>query len=79
MRRKLGYAKWRVGEAGKTVLYRTTTPWGQTFVRRFWDDQADMIHDQWGNADHDHQVLSRLLTAFSPRSILDVGFSVTPM
>lgn len=73
LRKSLGVAKWRLTEIYKKLSYRLTVPWSKDFVRNFWNDQAEMIHDRYGHLDHDHQVLCHLFETYQPGSILDVG------
>jgi ubiquinone/menaquinone biosynthesis C-methylase UbiE len=58
---------------GQTLIYGKLTPWSRRFVKNVWDSQADMIHQQWGNDEHDYEVLSRMLTTYHVQSVLDIG------
>lgn len=69
----LGYHKWRLGQLGRQVAYRLPLPGSKRFIRSLWDDQAEQIHQQWGELEHDYTILSKLLRDQKPRSILDVG------
>lgn len=77
LRHWLGTKKYEMGQAMRALAYRTPTPWGKRVVANFWEEQATIIHEQWGNDRHDHQVLERIFADFrnpaKPFSILDVG------
>jgi SAM-dependent methyltransferase len=77
MRHWLGTKKYQMGQAVRALAYRTPTPWGQRVVANFWEEQAIVIHQQWGEDTHDFAVLSALFQQYgshdAPLSILDVG------
>jgi ubiquinone/menaquinone biosynthesis C-methylase UbiE len=73
LKRWAGYTKWWTGQAVRAVVYRLPTPWSQRTVSEVWENWANMIHERWGNVEHDYEILSRLFTTYEPQSILDVG------
>lgn len=72
-RRWLSYHRWRLGQASRQLAYRLPLPGSRRFIHMLWEDQAEMIHEQWGALEHDYAVLGSLLTRYQPQSILDVG------
>jgi len=76
MRHWLGTKKYQVGQAVRALAYRTSTPWGHRVVSSFWEEQATIIHEQWGEDTHDFALLSTLFRKYAldrPLSVLDVG------
>lgn len=77
LRHWIGTKKYEVGQAMRALAYRTATPWGKRIVADFWEEQATIIHEQWGADRHDFEVLGHLFKAHlatdRPRSLLDVG------
>ena len=77
MRHWLGAKKYQVGQTIRALAYRTPTPWGRSVVTSFWEEQATIIHQQWGEDTHDFALLATLFRKYAtpdvPLSILDVG------
>ncbi|MEZ4622850.1 MAG: class I SAM-dependent methyltransferase [Caldilineaceae bacterium] len=77
LRHWLGAKKYRMGQAIRALAYRTPTPVGRAVVNRFWEEQAAIIHKQWGEENHDFAVLETIFAAYAeeyqPLSVLDVG------
>ncbi|MFZ4661234.1 MAG: class I SAM-dependent methyltransferase [Caldilineaceae bacterium] len=73
LRHWLGAKKYQLGQTLRGLAYRTGTPWGRQVVNDFWEEQAMPIHEQWGNDQHDFQVLSKLFRQYQPKRLLDVG------
>lgn len=73
LRHWLGAKKYQLGQTLRALAYRTGTPWGRQVVNDFWEEQAVPIHEQWGNEQHDFQVLSKLFRRYEPKRLLDVG------
>lgn len=73
IRRWLGAARFRARELARALWYRLPIGASRRYVRDLWDSQAEMIHETWGNDDHDFAVLGRLIAAHQVRSVLDVG------
>lgn len=77
LRHWLGTKKYEMGQAMRALAYRTPTPWGKRVVADFWEEQASIIHEQWGADRHDFAVLQTILArygaAHQPVSVLDVG------
>lgn len=77
MRHWLGAKKYQMGQAVRALAYRTPTPWGHRVVTSFWEEQATLIHEQWGEETHDFALLTSLFHKYAmpsaPLSILDVG------
>lgn len=73
LHRWLGYARWRSGQVGRWLAYRLPLPGSQRYIRRLWEQQATYIHTQWGEAEHDYALLSRLLDRYQPQALIDVG------
>lgn len=77
LRHWLGTKKYEMGQAMRALAYRTPTPWGKRVVADFWEEQATIIHEQWGEDEHDFGVLKGIFTTYgsadAPLSVLDVG------
>jgi SAM-dependent methyltransferase len=73
MSRKISTRKWRIWRFFYAGLYRAPCNMNKQFINSFWNKQAKLIHEKWGNEEHDYEVLGKLLTKFNPRSILDIG------
>lgn len=73
LRHWLGTKKYQVGQNIRAFAYRTGTPFGQRVVNDFWEEQAPLIHDQWGDDNHDFAILQEIFVRHAPTSILDVG------
>ncbi|MFN8487853.1 MAG: class I SAM-dependent methyltransferase [Caldilineaceae bacterium] len=72
-RRWLGYTKWRCGQVGQLLAYRLPLPGSKRFIHTLWDNQAEMIHTQWGELEHDYAILGGLLKRYQPQSLIDMG------
>lgn len=77
LRHWLGTKKYEAGQRMRALAYRTHTPWGRRVVADFWEDQAAIIHAQWGEESHDFAVLNAIIAqSVQPQpapAILDVG------
>lgn len=73
VRHWLGTKKYQLGQQVRKLAYRTQTPLGRRAVNRFWEEQAAIIHELWGEEQHDFAVLSAIFATHQPKSILDVG------
>ena len=73
MRQQLGRAKFQVLQAIRSATYRISTPWSKRLVTQVWEEQARMIHEQWGEDTHDFGVLGNILTYNQVHAVLDVG------
>lgn len=73
LRHWLGTKKYQVGQRIRALAYGTQTPLGQRAVSSFWEEQATIIHAQWGEEKHDFAVLAELFAEYHPVSVLDVG------
>jgi SAM-dependent methyltransferase len=73
LRQWLGHSKYRLGHSLQAVAYRVPTPWSQHVISSVWEQQAELIHRQWGHTTHDFAVISRLLAQHRPQTLLDVG------
>lgn len=73
LRRWLGYARWRAGQLGQLLAYRRPLPGSKRFIRTLWEQQAALIHAQWGEEEHDYAILSALLVREQPQSLIDIG------
>ena len=73
----LGTKKYEMGQAVRALAYRTPTPWSKRIVADFWEEQAIVIHEQWGDDCHDFEVLQKIFATHGsngePISVLDVG------
>lgn len=73
LRHWLGTKKYQLGQRVRALAYRTPTPLGHRAVSRFWEEQATIIHEQWGEETHDFGTLSAIFADLQPQSVLDVG------
>lgn len=73
LRHWLGYAKWRAGQLSQSLAYRWPLPGSQRFIRTLWEQQAALIHEQWGAEEHDYAILRTLLAQEQPQSLIDIG------
>ena len=73
LRHWLGTKKYQFENTVRALAYRTQTPLGLQAVSSFWEEQAVIIHEQWGEETHDFAALAELFAEFGPSSILDVG------
>ncbi len=73
IRHWLGTKKYALNQTIRALAYRTQTPFGKRVVNHFWEEQATVIHEQWGADDHDFAVLAAIFATHQPTSILDVG------
>jgi hypothetical protein len=62
----------RVLDALAYLLQRKSS-WGAKRVAAFWDRLAQPLDHQWGRGEWDFEVLSRIVTDYHPRSVLDIG------
>lgn len=73
VRHWLGAKKYAIGQTLRKLAYRTPTPWSKQVVARFWEEQAEIIHQQWGYDQHDFAILSRIFTNYGVSAVIDVG------
>lgn len=73
VRHWLGAKKYAIGQTLRKLAYRTPTPWSKQVVARFWEEQAEFIHQQWGYDQHDFAILSRIFTHYGVTAVIDVG------
>lgn len=73
LRRWLGYAKWRCGQVAQLAAYRLPLPGSKRFIHMLWEQQAALIHAQWGKVEHDYAILHALLAREQPQSLIDIG------
>ncbi len=71
----LGQALSRPGRVLDALAYplQRKFRWGANRVATFWDQMAPGIHERWGHGQGDFEVLSRIVTDYRVRSVLDIG------
>jgi SAM-dependent methyltransferase len=72
---RLGQAWSQPGRVLDALAYRLqrSSPWAAKRVATFWDQFAPSIHERWGRGQEDFELLSRIVTDYGARSILDIG------
>ena len=73
VRHWLGAKKYQMGERLRKIAYRTPTPWSKQVVAHFWEEQAEIIHNQWGHDQHDFAILRQIFTTYGVQAVIDVG------
>ncbi len=73
VRHWLGAKKYQMSETLRKIAYRTPTPWSKQVVAHFWEEQAEIIHNQWGHDQHDFAILCHIFTAYGVQRVIDVG------